>query len=214
MVSNWGLVFNYSMTLLINTAPPGTAHVAYLPPSRAIQAIESISSQRSMEKKDFLKAGGFQRFSKWARNIFAKAPSKLVKLPVHNSITSTPNRPAPELPPRNCRRLEIRNNASNCGTQSQDLSMRQTISDKPPPLPPRPPVASSPPLPPLSPVHVDSRHPVTTGENGRGMLLESIRNDGLGSLRKVAHRPHRTSYNRLIRHSTYMKGASMLEGHR
>lgn len=175
--------------------------MAYLPPSRAIQAIESVSSQRSMDKKDFLKAGGIQRFSKWAHNLFSKAPSKLVKLPVHNSIISTPNRPASELPPRNCRRFEI-TNASNCGTQSQDLSMRQTISNKPPPLPPRPPVASSPPLPPLPPVHVDSRHTVTTGENGRGMLLESIRNDGLGSLRKVAHRPYRTSYSRVICHST------------
>jgi hypothetical protein len=169
--------------------------VAYLPPNRAIQTIELTSSQKRTHKGGFLKANGFQRFSKWAHNMLAKAPLKLVKSTVQDSMASTPNRPAPELPPQSCRPYGITNDTSNCSTHLQDLSVAISTSDKPPPLPPRPAVAHSPPLHHISPVYVDSGSPTTrTGDSGRGMLLESIRNSGTGYLRKVAHRSNYTSH--------------------
>jgi hypothetical protein len=183
------------MTSLTGIAPPGIEPVAYLPPNRAIQTIELTSSQKPTHKGDFLKANGFQRFSKWARNILAKAPLKLVKSTVQDSMASTPSRPAPELPPRSCRPYGITTNTSSCSTHLQGLSVAPSISEKAPPLPPRPAVAHSPPLHHISPVYVDSGSPTTrTGDSGRGMLLESIRKTGIGDLRKVAHRSNYTSH--------------------
>jgi hypothetical protein len=174
--------------VLTGIARPGVSPVAYLPPNRAIQIVESAPPQTS-DRKTITKPNGFLRFSKWAHNIFSTTPSKKTEANFGTEFVSTPNlqsRQPPELPPRNVRRPETR----VC------TSIRTPRSDEPPPLPPRPKVPlSSPSTPSVAkyeqsapPVHLTGGQPQNdVQDQGRGILLESIRTSGIGSLKKVAH---------------------------
>jgi hypothetical protein len=175
--------------VLTGIARPGVAPVAYLPPNRAIQIVDSASPQTFIDRKTITKPNGFQRFSKWAHNIFSTTPSKKAETNIRTGLLSTSDlqsRQPPELPPRNIRHPETR----VC------TSTRIPRSDEPPPLPPRPRVPPSSPSTPSAAKYEQSAFPVhLTGgqpqndvrDQGRGILLESIRKSGIGSLKKVAH---------------------------
>jgi hypothetical protein len=186
MVWNWESVCRI-ITSVDGQARAGIAPVAYLPPNRAIQTVEFAPPQVLIERKSVTKPNGFQRFSKWAHNIFSTTPSKTAEANIQTGLSSTSNLPSrqpPELPPRKNQPPETR----------VSISTQTSMSDKPPSLPPRPRVPLSTPSAPsvteleksAPPSHIASGQPeIAMGDQDRGILLESIRKSRIGSLRKV-----------------------------